>query len=231
MQNSNVKTKGELISQVRNQLRIANSDSRLTNRLIWSIIQKHSEWLIKRESRKLRVLNQDTIFQTIKCADVDYAPAIDDCCGVRSKCKVFRTRDKIPEVYEDDWGVIIKSVYTIDGSLEFTHITIHEYMRKLENPHSRYDKTPYFFYNNGYLYFPMSTIRKVMIKGYFTDEIVNDCEDCTDEEPCLSMLDSPVRIPKYLLGELMDFVLKEISGITLQIEQDEQIDKNENRKG
>lgn len=227
----NTKTKGELISQIRNELRLANADSRLTNKLIWSIIQKHSEWLIKRESRKLRILNQDIIFQTIKCADLDYAPVIDDCCGVRSKCKVFRTRAKLPDLYEDDWGVIIKSVFTIDGSEEFTFITIQEYMRKLESPEHIYDKSKYFYYNNGYLYFPKSSIKKVMIKGYFIDEVENKCETCPqDEMPCVSMLDSPVRIPAHLLGELMSHVLNELSGITLKIQSDEDINKNENRK-
>jgi hypothetical protein len=225
------KTKHELISQVRNELRIANSDSRLNDRFLWSIIEKHSEWLIKRESKKLRVMTQDTIFQTLKCVDVVDAPAVDECCGIRTKCKVFRTKDKVPELYSDDMGVIIKSVYTIDGSKDFSEITINEYMRKLENPHSKYDKSSYFFYNNGYLYFPKSTIRKVMVKGYFKSEIINDCEACpSDVDPCLPFIDTPVRIPTYLIAELLQHVLAELTSLTLKIQQEEQIDKNETRK-
>lgn len=223
-------TKGELISQIRNELRMANSDASLTNKLIWSIIQKHMEWLIKRENSKLGLLTQESIFQTYKCIDVTDAPAIDECCGIRSKCKVFRTKNKIPTLFEDTNGVIIKSVFTIDGSRDFNMITINEYMRKLENPHSKYDKSLYFFYNNGYLYFPKSTIRKVMIKGYFVDELDNSqCAVCPENDtPCISKLDTPIRIPRYLLGELMSNVLNELSQLTLKIQQDESIEKNEN---
>lgn len=224
-------TKGELISQIRNELRIAHSDSRLTNKFIWSIIQKHAEWLIKRENSRLRVITQEAIFQTYKCVDVEDAPAVDECCGIKTKCKVFRTKFKVPELYEDNDGVIIKGVYTIDGSRDFSQITVNEYMRKLENPHSKYDKSLYFFYNSGYLYFPKSTIRKVMIKGYFIDEINNDCEPCSaDVDPCPSYLDSPIRIPKYLLAELMQAVLNEFASLTLKIQPEENINKNETLK-
>lgn len=227
-----VQTKGELISQIRNQLRIANADSNLTNKFIWSVIRKHVQWLIKRENTKFGLISQDAIFQTYKCADVVDAPAIDECCGIRTKCKVFRTKDKVPELFEDSYGVILKSVYTIDGSQDFSQITVQEYMRKLENPHSIYDKSLYFFYNSGYLYFPKSSIRKVMIKGYFVDEITNSqCEPCgTDENPCKSFLDTPVRIPPYVVAELMHNVLMELVNVTIKLPSDESIDKNENIK-
>lgn len=225
------RTRGELISQVRNELRLVNSDSTLTEKFIWSIIQKHAAWLIKRESTKLDLVTQEGIFQTKKCVDVEYAPAADDCCGIKSRCKVFRTVHKLPEIYEDDNGPIIKSVFTIDGSADFYPIKIYEYQRKLENPHMIYDKSAYVFYNNGYLYFPKSTIRKVMVKAYFTEEVVNDCEPCSSDEPqCLSKLDQSIRLPEYILGELMQNVLNELASLTIKIPADENINKNENIK-
>lgn len=221
-------TKGELISQVKNELRVNNADNGMTNRFIWSIINKHLSWLIKRESGKLRLIKQDTIFQTMKCVEVEPSPAIDECCGIRSKCFVYRTVEKLPDIFEDSDGTIIKSVFTIDGSKDFSPIKVSEYMRKLENPHSKYDKSLYYFYNNGYLYFPKSKIKKVMIKAYFIDEVVNDCEGA--ENVCISNLDTKVRIPGYLLGELMNQVLTELSSLTLKLQNDEQIDKSETRK-
>lgn len=224
-------TKGELISQVKNELNLNNSDSRLTNRFIWSIIDKHAQWLIKREARKFRLYNQDSLFQTYKCVDVEDAPAVDSCCGIRTKCKVFRTAHKLPDMFESDTGVIIRSVYTIDGSKDFSPISIQDYMRKLEDPNSKYDQSLYFFYNSGYLYFPKSRIRKVMIKAYFKKELDQpDCEECNSKVSCISMLDSPIRLPKYLVAELMQFVLNELASFTLKIQGDEDINKNENRK-
>ena len=129
-------------------------------------------------------------------------------------------------MYEGEDGVIIKAVYTIDGSQEFTGIDIQEYMRKLENPDSKYDKGKYFFYNNGYLYFPKETsIRMVMVKALFIDQIVNKCEKGTHEE-CLPAYEWRVRIPKKLLGEIMSHVDQDFLPYK-QIREDEKIDKNQ----
>ena len=222
-------TKGSIISQVRNQLRMINADYKIPNKFIWSIIDKHSRWLINEDSNKLRLIRSNTIFQTWKCVDVLPAPTIDDCCGVKSRCTVQRTAVKAPALYEDTAGIIIKSIYSIDGSVEFKRITVQEYIRKLENANFKYDKSNYYYYNNGWFYFPNSSIRKVMIKGYFIDDIAeyNDCEDI-EIDPCKTKMDETFNIPDYISGRLMDFVLKDL-GITRQIPDDPQINKIENQ--
>lgn len=222
-------TKGLFISQARNQLRMINADYKLPNRFIWSIIDKHLRWLINEDSNKLRLVRNNTIFQTWKCVDVIPAPTIDDCCGVASRCTVQRTAIKAPDLYEDTNGVIVKSVFSIDGSTDFKQITVQEYMRKLENPNSKYDKSNYFYYNNGWFYFPNSSIRKVMIKGHFINDIseFNQC-DGIDIDPCRTRLDDNLNFPSYILGRLMDFVIKDLS-MTRQIPDDPQINKIENQ--
>jgi len=233
-----LQTRGGLISQVRTQFKELNADSSLTDRQIWSVIDKHARWLISREAKNLQLMSYDTIFQTFKCAEVEDAPAIDDCCGVRSKCLVKRTKDKLPDMYEGEDGVLIKTVFTIDGSKEFVPIKIQEYMRKLENPDSRFDRSLYVYFNNGYLYFPkvntidksivnQTHLRKVMIKAMFIDEVVNPCDK--DSPPCISAFDMKIRFPKKLEGEIMSHVFQEF-GIYKQVPNDAQIDKNENRK-
>lgn len=223
-------TNKELVSQIRNQFKAVNADSRLSNKFLFSIINKHARWLIKRESDKLNLINFDTLFQTLKCVDVEEAPVIDDCCGVKSKCTVMRTKNKLPLLFEDLAGVIIKNIFTIDGSQDFTLIKINDYMRKLEDPNSKYDKTKYVFYNNGYLYFPKSIIRMVMVKGYFEEDIrkYNKCDE-NDANTCITRMEEQNRIPEYLVGELMDFVLKDIMNFNRRSQADVDINKNENR--
>lgn len=224
-------TNRELIAQIRNQLKDVSADSKLTDKFIYSIMNKHAKWLIRRESRKLHIMRFDYLFQTLKCVEVEQAPVIDDCCGIRNKCRVSRTVHKLPRIYEDEDGVIIKSIFSIDGSVEYSPITISEYIRKLENPHSKYDKSIYYYFNNGYIYFPNNYIKKVMIKGYFEEDIkkFNTCTDHEDSQ-CLSKLDQEFRIPPHLVGELMNFVMQDLANITLKIQADEQIDKNDNRR-
>lgn len=219
---------GHLISQLRHQARLANADSKLTNKFIWSIIDKHARWLIKRESSKLRLLKLDYLFQTYKCVRVEEVPASDECCGIKTKCKVWRTVEKIPPMYTDDDGVIFKAVYSVDGSEEFTPIKLQEYMRKVENPHSKYDKSRYYYYNNGYLYFPNTDIRMVQIRAYFIDQIVSPCKEEDQWKKCMSSLEKPLRVPDYILGELMDHSMNDLIN-TKKIPVDTQVNKQENK--
>lgn len=224
-----LQTKGELISSIRNQLRILNVDSTLSNRFIWSIIEKHLRWLLKRESDKMNLLGLDYLFQMYKCVEIDEAPMVDACCGLRTKCKIFRTVDPLPKMYEDAQGIIFRSIMAIDGSDIFTPIKPTEYGRKLENPITlKYDKSLYFFYRDGHLYFPGSRIRKVMIYGYFEDEIINECDNtCDTPPPCGNKLSEPARIPDQIKAELMDWVVKDLINVTLKIRPDEEINKSE----
>lgn len=226
------KTRGELISDVRTTLKENNVDSGLNDRQVWAKIKKHTNWLLSREVNKLKIMKYDTIFQTLKCVEVIDAPVIDDCCGVKSKCFVRRTKLKLPTMLESEDGVIIKSVFTIDGSQEFSPIKVSEYMRKLENPDSKYDKSLYYYFNNGYLYFPNNRdIKMVMVKALFEDDVVSNCDGgCDDYYDCSKPLyEMSFRFPPKLEGEIMSHVYQEF-GLYKQIIADEQIDKNENRK-
>lgn len=219
---------GQLISQARTRLKMVNADVKVSKRFIWSIIDKHARWLIKRESSKLKLMKMDYLFQTLKCVDVIEVPSSDECCGVRTKCKVWRTREKVPEVYTDDDGVIFKAVYTVDGSEEFIPIKLQEFMRKTENPHSKYDKGRYYYYNNGYLYFPNSHIKMVQVKGYFMNEIINECKPEDHSKKCMSNMDKRLRVPEGILGELMDHVHNDLVALK-QAPADVRIDKNEDK--
>lgn len=219
---------GHLISQLMNQARLTNADARLTRKFIWSIIDKHARWLIKRESSKLRVMKLDYLFQTLKCVPVIEVPSADECCSIKTKCKIWRTRDKVPNVYTDEDGIIIKSVHSIDGSEEFTPIKLQELMRKLENPHSRYDKSRYYYYHNGYLYFPNTNVKMVQVKGYFEDEVINECRPEDEVKKCMAHTDKRLRVPDYVLGELMDHALNDLIN-TKKIPVDTKANKEENR--
>lgn len=221
-------TVGEQISEIRNELKMVNADYKISNRFIWSIVNKHLRWMIPREFNKLNLLRYDTLFQTLKCVEVAEAPAIDNCCGVKNACTVFRTKEKLPAMFEGPSGVIIKSVFTIDGGEDFSRINVPQYLRKLERADSKFDKDRYCYYNSGYLYFPKSKIRSVMIKAYFEEDIsyLNICDD-EDIDHCKSRLDEDARIPDGIRGELLKFVLADLAP-TRQIRNDDQIDKNEN---
>lgn len=223
-------TNRQAISRVKSMNKEVNADSRMTNKFIYTIIQNNMNWLIHRESENLKLVNLNGVYQTIKCTDIIEVSKIDVCCGVASKCSVWRTKNKLPELYEDGAGVILGTITSIDDSKNIKLITATEVNRKLEDPHLKNTITKYAFYSDGYLYFPKKAWKKVNIEGYFKEEITNNCEDCdTDTNDCIRFLDQKLRFPEYLESQLFDAVEKEIAGIYKKLpEKAHTINKNDN---
>lgn len=225
----------EAIHRIKRMFREINADSRLSDRTVYSLMQNHAKWLIYRESEKLKLLKNDYTFQKLKCIPVIEAPLIDPCCGLRTCCTIYRTKDKLPRIYEDSSGVIIKSVTTIDGSKSLTPIKPSEWERKQGNPWIDKDKmNSYYFYFDGYLYFPNGSWKMVEAICLFKDDIsdLNLCDDrgtCDDEtKQCKRFLDNNFIIPEYLEAQMYDLVIKDLSNTYKKLqEKSNDINKND----
>lgn len=225
----------ESIHRVKRMLREINADSRLSNKMVYSLLLNHAKWLIYRESEKLRLLKKDKVYQKLKCVEVIEAPLIDPCCGLKSKCTVYRTKDKLPDLFEDSAGVIIKDVVTIDGLTSLTPIKASEWERKIENPWlSKNKKNQFYFYSDGYLYFPNGSWKKVEIIAMFKKDTseYNICDEkttCDDESKgCVRFLDTEFILPDYLEAQMYDAVLKDLANIYKKLpEKSTEIDKKD----
>lgn len=227
----------ESISIVKRLFREVNADSRLTNKAVYSIIQKHCKWLIYRDSDKLKLLKKHKIYQTSKCLKVIEAPSIDSCCGLKSnKCKIFRTEEKIPELYEDSSGVIIHNITSIDAlkSTDIDFTTIAQARRQLNNPWKGVSKSKiYAFYNDGYIYFPTENhLKLIEVEGLFLKEInpEENCDPCKDCKPkCKRFLDTNLILPDYLEAQVFDAVIKDMANTYKRIpEKSQEINKDDN---
>lgn len=229
----------EGIFTVKRLFREVNADSRLPNKLVYSLLLKHSKWLVYRDSEKLKLLKRHKIYQTQKCIKVIEAPSVDSCCGIKSKnCTIYRTENKIPEMYEDSAGVIIHNITSVDAqkSTDIEMRTISAIRRLLQNPWAK--KTSkgkiYAFYNDGYVYFPFKHLKMVQIEAFFIKKLEEtDCEPCKDcdKKPCPKFLDSELVIPDYLEAQMVDYVLKDLASTYQRIpEKSIDINKNDNLK-
>lgn len=227
----------EAVHRVKRLLREINADSRLSDRTVYSTLSNHAKWLIYRESEKLKLVKNDAIFQHLKCVEVIKAPLIDPCCGIKNLCTVYRTKYKLPELFEDSFGVIIKNVTTIDSKISLTQIKPNEWERKQSNPWiSKDKKNKFYFYSDGYLYFPNGSWKMVEVPGLYRFDIsdINLCDNkltCEDESKvCKRFLDSNFIIPDYLESQMFDAVLKDLSNTYKKIpEQSANINKNDTK--
>lgn len=219
------------ISQVKTPNKAVNADSRMTNKYVYSLLRKHRDFLIKQVDSKFQLLKLGYLFQTWKCVELIPAPTVDECCGVKTSCIIYRTKKKLPYVLTASWGPIIRKVSSLDGFTEFFMTTPSQWNRQQEDTNAKYNKTLYFYWSDGYLYFPNIEWKKVKIDALFEEDIEKFNECCEEVDPCLTFLDNTFRIPKESMKSCIDLVNLELLQEYQRLQPDEdQIDKNDNKK-
>ena len=203
-------TIGEAISRVRNALKAVKEDAFLTDRTIYFALSKYAKTLIKREDNQFRLMKMSQIFQVlpyVELIDVDRVEA--GCVGVYSECYFKRSKDKLPSILDGMFGPIIRTTSSIDGSIEMFITDPGTWVSITKSSTFKYNKRPYFWYLNGYIYCPNIDWDAIRIEAIFENKV----ETC-DTDDCQIKQDEPLAIPDYLFSEAEQFVLKELTTIT-----------------
>ena len=208
-------TIGEAISRVRNTLKAVKEDPFLTDRTIYFSLMKYSQTLIKREDNQFRLMKMSQIFQVlpyVELIDVDKIEA--GCIGVYSECYFKRSKDKLPSILNGMFGPIIRTTSSIDGSIEMFRTDPGTWISMTKTTTFKYNKRPYFWYLNGYIYCPNVDWDAIRIEAIFE----NNTQTC-DTDPCEIQQDQPLNIPEYLFSEVEQFVVKELT-MSIQVPTD-----------
>lgn len=208
-------TIGEAVSRVRNILKGVKEDPFLTDRTIYYSILKYAKALIKREDNQFRLMKMSSIFQVlpyIELIDVDKVEA--GCVGVYSGCYFKRSKDKVPSILNGMFGPIIRTVSSIDGTIELYRTEPGTWVSMTKTTTFKYNKNKYFWYLNGYLYFPNIDWDAIRMEAIFE----GTAETC-DTDQCLIKQDQDMAIPEYLFAEVEQFAIKELTAM-MQIPQD-----------
>jgi len=78
----------------------------------------------------------------------------------------------------------------------------------------KYNKKQYFWFLDGYLYFPNLAWDAVKVEAIFE----NDVETC-DSDKCVIRQEQSLNIPDYLFSEIEQYVVKELT-MTMQVPAD-----------
>lgn len=224
-------TNREIIAKLRKRIQEKDIDSTFTNKFLYSSLKEHAKWLIKREISADRIYRSRDLFQTRPCMPVVKASKISDCCPIKTKCIVYRTRYKLDEAWSDEYGPLITRVTSIDGSVEFMPLSVQDYKRKKDSPYAQYDKALYVFYDDNYLWFEEEAPKKINITYFPQDDITGKygcTPDCCDNI-CVSILDKKFMIPGWVEAELLDKLVNQLTGTTKRMPEDTSVDKNTNR--
>ena len=206
---------GDAISRIRTTLKAVNEDSFLTDRTIYSSIIKYGQTLLKREDNQFRLMKISSIFKVLPYAeliDVDKVEA--GCVGIFSNCYFKRTKEKLPTIFDGALGPVIRTVSSIDGTIEMFRTDPGTWVSITKSTTFKYNKRPYFWYLNGYLYCPNIDWEAIRIEAIFEGKV-----DACDTDPCLVRQDDPLLFPEYLFSEIEQFVIKELT-MTMQVPTD-----------
>lgn len=222
-------TNRDAISQLRDSLKEKSADSTYSNQFLYNILMKHAAWIVRREVSAGRIYRNNYIFQTLTCFDIMEVSPIDKDCDIKTACKIYRTVRKLPKLFQDENGAIIKEVKSIDGSEIFTDTNSSNWSNIESSPYFKYNKTNYYIYMHGHLFFPVKAPKKIVVVGYFVNDVSNE-GTCGQPKKCSKFMDDYFRIPEWLEGEIFGKALEELAGITKKMPEDEQIDSNPTRK-
>ena len=112
-------TIADVVSRVRSQMKAESQDAFVTDRYIYSLILKFAQLLMRRQDSANKLMKFNSIWQPlpfVELIEVDTVEA--QCTGIQSGCTIKRTKYKLPTFMEGYWGPLIRTVSSIDGSIE-----------------------------------------------------------------------------------------------------------------
>jgi hypothetical protein len=203
---------GFTVSRVRNSVKAVKEDAFVTDRYLWSLIIKYAKLFMKRQDTMDKLLRFRSFYRTIPCLELTVVDKIEACCGgIKSGCTIMRTKDKLPKPFEGVLGPMLRTVSSLDGSYELysTEPGTYSSMTKLSS--FKFNKQKYYWYLNGYLYFPNIEWDAIKVEGIWEDDINAVACDGKDEAgDCSVRQDQESNIPEDLFAEIEQQVLKEI---------------------
>lgn len=204
------------------------ADSTYTNRDLYNVLMHHARWLIKREIHSGRIYSNNSFFQTLGCQEVIETSTVDPCCPVKVNCRIYRTKDKLPETWIDNNGPVLRSVTSVDGTTDFYLTSPTTWQNKRNDPYQKMSSSKYVFPADGYLWFPEHNPHYINIVGFYTDNI-DHLSKCAEKNDCTRFLDTTFQLPDWLEAECLSKALQAMLP-SKQMLEDVQIDKNTNRK-
>ena len=101
---------------------------------------------------------------------------------------------------EGYWGPLIRTISSIDGSIEMQATQPGTYTSMTKTTSFKYNTTKYWWYINEYIYVPNVEWDAIKIEGVFDDNI--GAWLCEDAAECIPRYEQEINIPEALFAEI-----------------------------
>tara|TARA_Y100001937_G_scaffold128726_1_gene207348 strand:+ start:32832 stop:33503 length:672 start_codon:yes stop_codon:yes gene_type:complete len=214
---------GDVISRVRGQVKAEVQDAFVTDRYIYSLLLKFAQLLMRRQDNANKLIKFNSVWETLpllELIDVDKVEA--ECSGIRSGVKIKRTKHKLPTFFEGYWGPLIRTISSLDGSIEVQPTYPGTYASMTKTTSFRYNNNKYYWFLNGHIYLPNVEWDAIKLEGVFQEDI--STYTCDKSDDCLPRREQPFNVPEFLFAEIEQQVLQIILN-TLQIPSEDSDNK------
>ena len=199
-------TIGEIVSRVRGQIKSEAQDAFMTDRYIYSLILKYAQLYMRRQDSSNKLMKFNSVWQTLAYVELIEIDKIEaKCSGIQSGCTIKRTKETLPTFMEGYWGPLIRTVSSIDGSIEMQATSPGTYTSMTKTTSFKYNTTKYFWFLNGYLYLPNVAWDAIKVEGVFEGDISS--WDCDEKNDCIPRYLQNMYIPEFLFAEIEAQVL------------------------
>ncbi len=191
----------EVISRIRGQIKAEVQDAFVTDRYVYSLVIKYAQILMRRQDFANKLMKFNAVWRTlpyVQLIDVDKVEA--SCSGIQSGCTFKRTKEKLPNMIEGYWGPLIRTISSIDGSIEMQATQPGTYTSMTKTTSFKYNTTKYWWYINEYIYIPNVEWDAIKIEGVFDDNI--GAWLCEDAAECIPRYEQEINIPEALFAEI-----------------------------
>lgn len=214
---------GDVISRVRGQVKAEVQDAFVTDRYIYSLLLKFAQLLMRRQDNANKLIKFNSVWETLpllELIDVDKVEA--ECSGIRSGVKIKRTKHKLPTFFEGYWGPLIRTISSLDGSIEVQPTYPGTYASMTKTTSFRYNNNKYYWFLNGHIYLPNVEWDAIKLEGVFQEDVSS--YTCDKSDDCLPRREQPFNVPEFLFAEIEQQVLQIILN-TLQIPSEDSDNK------
>lgn len=220
----------DIISRVRTTNKLLSSDNLISDRAVGSELKSKAIMLIRRDTNKRKLWATSTIFNEIPCLEMEPVP-LTDCCEYVSDRIIARSKYKLPQISEGDYGYLVQWVMNIEKRVKFNYLPLNRYVNFLKM--SPGTNRPVWWIDNRYLYCSEEDTVKLSISAYFEDDIPKDllypkCE-CNAKRPpydeCLNPLDLQFKCPGYLVDQCVQITSKYLLDTYFRVEPDRTSDE------
>lgn len=202
-------TIGEVVSRVRNVIKGSKQDPFLTDRYVYSLILKYAAVYMRRQDSTNKLMKFNSVFQTLPFVELIEVDKIEaQCSGIQTGITIKRSKLKLPNFMQGYWGPVIRTISSIDGSIELQPTQPGTYTSMTKIPSFKYNTTKYYWFLNGYLYMPNIDWDAILVEGIFEQDVTK--WNCDPADDCDPRHVQPFSVPDFLFAEIEAMVLRDL---------------------